>query len=366
MNLRETRVNLGSRGYPIRFGSDLSVLLQSLPERVRAERAFGFVDETVAALHGERLEQAIGSAGLNISMETVPSGETSKNINTFLSLCRYALRHGLDRESVVFAIGGGVVGDLSGFVAASALRGIRWVICPTTVLAMVDASIGGKTGINLDGAKNNLGAFHQPEAVLADVGFLATLPPREHRAGLAEVLKAAVIRDADLFEVIEAIPDRLLGGSSLELMDVMNRAAAVKARVVEADEREAGQRAILNFGHTIAHALESATGFARWRHGEAVAIGMACAATLSVDHLGCPRDDLERLLSCLQALGLPIEDPDTDASDLLPWLCMDKKVSEGEPRFVLTPRIGSASFGHRISQPIVKRTLARFFGGSVS
>ncbi len=366
MSFRETKVDLGPRAYPVRFGHDFAALLRSLPEGVRSARAFGFVDETVVEFHGERISRAFDDAGIPLTLERVPVGEAAKSVDTYLSLCRLGLRGGLDRESVIYAIGGGVVGDLSGFVAATVMRGIRWVACPTTVLAMVDASIGGKTGVNFDGAKNNLGAFHQPEAVLSDVAFIPTLPAREHRAGLAEAVKAAVIRDADLFGQIESATDPLLDGSSEEFIELMSRTAAIKARVVEADERESGQRAILNFGHTIAHALESVTGFARWRHGEAVAIGMVCAAALSVDQLGLPESDLDRLIACLGALGLPTEDPETDAERLLPWLFMDKKASGGQPRFVLTPRIGSASFGHLIAQPVVKRTLARFCGGSAA
>ncbi len=363
MSFAETHVDLKWTRYPVRFGEDLESLVASLPEGVRTRRSVVFVDARVLSLHEDRIRRAFCGGAAGPPIEAVATGERAKSVPEYLSICRrLLLDHRVDREGVVFAVGGGVVGDLVGFAAATFMRGVRWVFCPTTVLAMADASVGGKTGINLDGAKNVLGVFHHPEAVLSDLGFLSTLEPRDHRAGLAEALKAAIIRDRGLFEMIEEHPSALLAAASGRLTAVLNHAVSIKARVVEADERDMGERAVLNFGHTIAHALESATGLDRWRHGEAVAIGMACAAALSVECAGLARGESARIVDCLRALELPTEDRRARVEDVMQWLFADKKSAGGEPRFVLTPRIGSASFGHQISQVIVRRVLAGFLG----
>jgi len=362
MTLSETRVNLEGGGYPVRTGNSLPALLASLPADLRARVGAVVIDERVWALHRERIEAALTTAGISGATTRIPGGESAKTLERYATLCRFLATGGVDRHTVVLALGGGVVTDLAGFAAATFARGVSWVACPTTVLGMVDAAVGGKTGINFEGAKNVLGAFHQPMAVLADVSFLPTLDPRDFVSGLAEAVKAAVIRDAGLFERMERDPDVLRDPRHPDLPDLLHQAMAVKAAVVEADEREAGERAVLNFGHTFGHALEAATGFGQWTHGEAVSIGMVCAAAASVDEAGLSEEAFRRVEGCLLGLGLPVRDPNTAPETLTPWLERDKKGVGGTPRFVLTPRIGSASFGHQLPQVYVAKTVARFIG----
>ncbi len=335
------QVNLGERSYPIHFGADLS---SALGEWVVAQRAAGrklliVTDERVQSAQGPALERLAGGAPLLV----LPAGETSKQVGTLAQIWDRLATERVDRSGAVVAVGGGVMGDLAGFAAASYLRGVDFVQVPTTLLAMVDSSVGGKTGINLSAGKNLVGAFHQPKAVYVSTGFLRTLPAREYAAGMAEVIKYGLLGDAALAEELTAKP--LRAGDPREAA-IVARCCAIKARVVEADERETaaeGGRALLNLGHTFGHAIEQVTGYGAYLHGEAVAVGLVAAVRLS-QHLGLVTGaTVAQVETLVRAHDLPttLREPLTlDA--LMAAMARDKKVRAGLPRFVVLTRVGEA------------------------
>ncbi len=293
-------------------------------------------------------------SGFEPCQVTIPAGETAKCL-TRVSACYDQLaRHRLDRRSFVVALGGGVVGDLSGFVAATYLRGLAWVQVPTSLLAQVDSSVGGKVGVNLKAGKNLVGAFHQPRLVMCDLTTLETLPPRELRSGLGEVIKYGIIQDAQLFRRLERDLDRLLRLDASTLAPVVARCCALKAAVVGRDETEGGRRAILNFGHTIGHALEATSGYGRYLHGEAIAIGQVAAAHLSARLLGLPRRDLDRIRRLFERAGLPtsVRLNRRQRDRVFEAMRLDKKAAAGEVRFVLAERLGRAVWGQAVPAPL--------------
>jgi len=283
--------------------------------------------------------------------------ERSKNLRTMEQVTRALVRAGADRWSLLLAVGGGVVGDVAGFVAASYLRGVALMHVPTTVVAQVDSSIGGKTGVNLPEGKNLVGAFYPPVAVLTDPELLATLPEREYRGGLAEVIKHAVIADAKLFAWLEKHFDRVLRRDKAALGWLIPRNVAIKAQVVSRDERESGLREILNFGHTFAHALESLTRYRKYQHGEAVAWGMMAAALLGHEAGITPARDVERIVALVRRMGPLPEWPRATPAQMIQAMRADKKARGGKLRFVLTPRIGKASTYDDIEEQLVRRVL---------
>jgi 3-dehydroquinate synthase len=305
-------------------------------------------DANVDALYGAACEAALRAQGLNARRAVVPAGEASKDLGRAAALCSAAAQAGLDRSSWIAALGGGMVGDLAGFVAAVYLRGVRCLHIPTTLLAMVDSSVGGKTGVNLPEGKNLVGAFHQPQAVAADLDTLETLPEREYLSGLAEVVKYGLIYDAEFFALVERGADTLLLRDKALLETVVSRCCEIKAEIVAADEKERGDlRALLNFGHTLGHALENAEGYGRWLHGEAVAIGMAYALELSCAARGLPRAECERARTLLRKLRLPVRRDGGAAlwTALRRAMAADKKTLDHKLRFVLLERIGRAQTG---------------------
>ena len=342
-------VSLGSRSYEIQIGEGLIDTAGARIGPVLAGKGAVIVtDETVAALHLERLRQALADQGLDSPAVILPAGESTKDFRHLERLCEQLLGGGIERRSTLIAFGGGVIGDLAGFAAAILLRGIDFVQIPTTLLAQVDSSVGGKTGINTTQGKNLIGAFHQPRLVLADIGVLSTLPRRQLLAGYAEVLKYGLIGDAGFFAWLEENGSRVVGGDPDATRHAVSTACAAKAEVVAADEREAGRRALLNFGHTFGHALEAEAGFgAELLHGEAVAIGMAMAFELSARLGHCPAEDGSRVCRHMADIGLP-----TDLSKLsgrawepealLAHMAKDKKVENGRLTFVLTRGVGKA------------------------
>lgn len=332
-------VSLGSRSYPIHLGADLTAKLAS---RVTALREAGrkvviITDESVAAAQAETLAHFAGSAAIC----PVPAGETAKSAQRLALVWDFLAAQKLDRGGVVLAFGGGVVGDLAGFAAASYLRGVDFIQVPTTLLAMVDSSVGGKTGINLGAGKNLVGAFHQPQEVFVATDLLRTLPAREFAAGMAEVIKYGLLGDAELFAQLESDP---LTVESDSLAAVVKRCCAAKARIVEADEFEtaaSGGRALLNLGHTFGHAIEKVAGYSVYLHGEAVAIGLAAAARLSVALNLIDQSVIERVENTLTAHDLPIRLREPIAADtLLTAMASDKKVRAGKLRFVVMAGIG--------------------------
>jgi 3-dehydroquinate synthase len=302
-------------------------------------------------LSSPRVWRALGSNFLkNFSRKAGPhlhlfdDAEPAKNLATVENLSRSLVRAGADRSSLLIALGGGVVGDVAGFVAASYLRGISIVQIPTTLVAQVDSSIGGKTGVNLPEGKNLVGAFYPPMLVLVDPRALATLPAREFRGGLAEVIKYGVIADPQLFAFLESSMDRILRRDPSALLHIIRRSIEIKARVVSSDEKESGRREILNFGHTFGHALESTTGYKRFQHGEAIAWGMMCAALLGHETVGTPPDEVSRLVALIRQIGpLPAWPTRISPQKLLAAMRFDKKARSGKLRFVLSAKVGSAS-----------------------
>jgi 3-dehydroquinate synthase len=362
-------VALEGRPYDILVGRDLIARAgEHVAPLAGKNRLVVVTDETVARLHLPALEQSLAAAGLNFRSVVVPPGEKTKDFSHFAGLAEDILAGGIDRGSLLVALGGGVVGDLTGFAAATLLRGIDFVQIPTTLLAQVDSSVGGKTGINTRAGKNLVGAFHQPRLVLADTGALATLPARELRAGYAEVVKYGLIRDRGFFLWLEEHGAAVLGGDPAAQAHAVAESCRAKARVVAADERESGERALLNFGHTFGHALEAETGFSETLlHGEAVAIGMALAFDYAASRGLCPRPDAARVRAHLDRLGLPASirrfANSTTPEALLRHMAKDKKVRAGRLTFILPRAIGDAYVAHDVPPAEVSDFLAASLAG---
>ncbi len=315
-------------------------------------------DQAVYASYGEMLLAQLSAAGYRIYSITVPSGEPSKDMPNSMRLFDWLISGGVERRDTILALGGGVVGDLAGFVAATTLRGVNFVQLPTTLLAMVDSSVGGKTGINHALGKNLIGAFYQPRLVLADVSTLATLAPRELHAGWAEVIKHGVIRDAGLFEQLEQEASSAVQRSEASMAELIQRAVRVKVDIVNRDERETGERMLLNYGHTIGHAVEAAAGYGQLLHGEAVAIGMQLEAQIAQSLNMISSSMLERQQALLEAYQLPTQLPnDMDLEMIEEHIMRDKKVKAGKVRWVLPNSIGSAMIRDDIAPELVRSIL---------
>ncbi|HLS91081.1 MAG TPA: 3-dehydroquinate synthase [Limnochordia bacterium] len=357
-------VDLGDRSYPIEIGPGL---LDEAGQRCRAmglgSRLLVVADEHVGRLYGGVVLKSLKEAGFSVDFATFPAGEAYKSLETAAALYGACLDAGLDRGSGIVALGGGVVGDVAGFVAATYMRGIDLVQLPTTLLSQVDSSVGGKTGVNHPRGKNLIGAFHQPRLVLADVSVLVSLDPREYRSGLAEVVKAGLIRDPDLVELLEKEWLPLLRLDGKLLTRVVRRAVQIKAEVVQADEREAGLRAILNFGHTVGHALEAATGYRRFTHGEAISIGMVVEAELSAALGLIGPGDVSRIREMLARFGLPVDAQGVPYEKVQEAMRLDKKVKDGRLRFALLDGIGSCRIVSDVSEEAVAAAYRKHGGG---
>jgi 3-dehydroquinate synthase len=358
--MRIVNVSLGSRGYRILIGNDLLGRLGHECHRLGLGRRCAIIsDQNVAPAYGSRCLANLAAAGFDPELVTVPAGETAKSLRTVQSCHDRLAAHRLERGSFIVALGGGVVGDLAGFVAATYLRGIPFVQVPTTLLAQVDSSVGGKVGVNLKAGKNLVGAFHQPRLVLCDLDTLTTLPAREFRAGLAEVIKYGIIQDARLFDRIGRDLAKLVQLDPATLGSVIARCCAIKAAVVAEDETEGGLRAILNFGHTIGHAIEAISGYGKYLHGEAISIGQVAAAKLSSRILGLPERDVERIATLFEKAGLPtrIRLNGARRRRLFDAMRLDKKVSGGEIKFVLAEKIGRVVWGRKVPQSLIEEML---------
>lgn len=339
--MRELHVALGARTYPILIGERLLADCEPL-RALAADRPVAVVtDSNVAPLHAAALDAALAGASQRTTV-VLPAGEVNKTWTSLNAIFDTLLAERFDRDAVVVALGGGVVGDMAGFAAAVYQRGIDFVQVPTTLLAMVDSSVGGKTAINHPLGKNMIGAFHQPRLVVADMALLATLPARELSAGLAEVIKHGAIADADYLARIESDLPALLAGDAAALADAVARSCEIKASVVERDEREQGLRALLNFGHTFGHAIEAGAGYGNWLHGEAVGAGMAMAADLSARLGMLDAADARRVRDTVAAARLPVRAPDWSFERWVELMSVDKKAQRGTPRFVLLESIGRA------------------------
>jgi 3-dehydroquinate synthase len=340
---QEVGIALGDRSYPIRIGSGLLAQPQAWQGLPSASSALIVSNTTVAPLYGERLRRAIAGRYGKVHEVVLPDGEAHKDWQTLNTIFDALLANGCDRKTVLFALGGGVVGDMAGFAAASYMRGVPFVQVPTTLLAQVDSSVGGKTAINHPLGKNMIGAFYQPALVLCDLDTLATLPPREFSAGLAETIKYGPIADMAFLDWIEANIDALVRRDRAALAHAVRRSCEIKAWVVGQDERESGVRAILNFGHTFGHAIEAGLGYGEWLHGEAVGCGMVMAMELS-QRLGLvDAPFVARLKALVKRAGLPAVGPDLGADRYLELMRVDKKAEAGEIRFVVIEAPGRAA-----------------------
>ena len=352
-------VALGERSYPIHVGTGLLDRADLIVPFLVQKKAAVVTNPTVAPLYLERIAGALAREGVEVVRIFVPDGEEHKDWRTLNGIFDALLEQRCARDTTLIALGGGVIGDLAGFAAATYQRGVPLVQIPTTLLAQVDSSVGGKTAINHALGKNMIGAFHQPKLVLADLDTLKTLPERELRAGLAEVIKHGLIRDAAFFGWLEANLDPLLARDPDALGQAVMRSVAIKAEVVGKDERERGLRQLLNFGHTFGHAIETGLGYGAWLHGEAVAAGMAMAADLSRELGFLSEADAGRIGSLLKRAGLPIAASGIDSKRMRQLMSVDKKAREGRIHFVLLERLGAATLRSDVPSAAIERTLSR-------
>ena len=348
--MKTLTVNLGDRSYPIYVGAGI---LARAGEFLQAAGLRGKVavvsNSTVAKLYIEPVNEALTRAGFEVVTMLIPDGEEHKNLDSLAMIYDRRVRARFERKSIILALGGGVVGDLAGFAAATYLRGVPYIQVPTTLLAQVDSSVGGKTAVNHRDGKNLIGAFYQPRLVLIDVEMLRSLPRRELVAGLAEVIKYGIIEDAELFSVLEDKIDPLIGLDGALLSQVVAASCAIKARVVEQDEREDDYRAVLNFGHTVGHALEAATGYSEFLHGEAVGVGITKATAISLRHGFCDQQTFDRIRRLIEKTGLPSDLPKSVTKEsLIQGMEVDKKSAGGKIKFVMCAGIGKTRF-HSLS-----------------
>ncbi len=353
--MKTVSISLGANSYPIHISSNLLNDITLYIEEICEGQKIIITDENVAPLYAERL-----ATSLDCKIYSVPAGEQSKSFETFQKLSEQILQQGIDRKTTLIAVGGGVVGDLTGFLAASLLRGLSFIQIPTTLLSQTDSSVGGKTGINSSVGKNLIGAFHQPKLVLIDPNTLTTLPEQELLSGYAEVVKYALIRDAQFFEWLEENATKLLDNDEDALIYAIATSCQHKADIVSADEFETGQRALLNLGHTFGHAIESASNY-KVLHGLAVAVGTCLAYQLSVNLGHTDNGDFEKVLAHFKQVGLPTHIHDCDLAinidDFIASLYKDKKAENGKLTFILPKGIGSAFIAKDISEEDVRKVL---------
>ncbi len=338
-------VELGDRSYLISIGTGSLPYFGDACRKVYSGKQIAIVtNPTVGSLYLEPIRNSLAESGFTVSVIEIPDGEEYKCLSTLDSVFEQLVQARLDRGGCIVALGGGVVGDLAGFVAATFLRGIHFIQVPTTLLAQVDSSVGGKTGVNLPQGKNLVGAFHQPLMVMIDVSTLGTLPEREYLGGLAEVIKYGIVLDKELFNYIEEHVTAILQRHPEALKTIIARCCSIKAEVVGKDERETGLRAVLNYGHTLGHAVEALTGYSRYSHGEAVAIGMAAAAGYSELKGLATQSDTKRILKLIESVGLPVTAPYFSADDYTAALMRDKKARDTGITFICNKGVGDFSF----------------------
>ncbi|MDP8217536.1 MAG: 3-dehydroquinate synthase [Candidatus Theseobacter exili] len=353
--MKSISVDLGMSSYDIRIKNGLINNVGVYADSVGMSKSCALVsDRTVTRIYGERVEDSLRNAGFNVKKITVPDGEEAKTVLWLEKLWREFLEHGMDRTSWVLALGGGVVGDISGFAAATFMRGIKFIQVPTTLLAQVDASIGGKTSVNLPEGKNLVGAFHQPEAVLIDPDVLSTLDKGDFLSGIAEVIKYGVISDPELFGLLKNEIKNILALKEPFLTGIVCSSASIKAEVVSEDEKEGGRRAILNYGHTIGHAVEAACGYSGLTHGQAVAIGMIAAGRIAECMGFADSSEISLIESVIKDAGLPDRIPDVDVEVVMEHMKADKKSQNGILRFVLIRKIGEVFVTDEVTEKTVR------------
>lgn len=356
--MKRVAIDLGDRSYDIRIGRHL--LQQTgawVTEITNPSRVVIITHPSINRLYGEKLSSSFSEAGVPIHFIEVPEGEKSKSLQQAEKIYDRLLEWKCDRQTVLIALGGGVIGDLTGFIAATYVRGVPFIQIPTTVLAQVDSSVGGKTAVNHPRGKNMIGVFYQPKLVVADLETIKSLPEKEFKAGVAEIIKHGVIEDADLFHYLEREYQKILCHDTDALEHIISTSCAIKARVVEKDERESHYRMVLNFGHTIGHAIESLTGYSAIIHGEAVAIGMVYAAKLSQIMGRCSEDVPRRISTLIEKFGLPTRLPDLKAENIIQSMYLDKKTAHNKIRFILVNDIGSVDIVESVAESLIKEAL---------
>jgi len=351
-------VDLGDRSYPIYIAQNLLGQADIYRRHIPSRQVLIVSNETVAPLYLERVQQAL--TGFQVETVVLPDGEKYKNLQILNNIFDSLLGHRFDRGCTLLALGGGVVGDMTGFAAACYQRGVKFVQVPTTLLSQVDSSVGGKTGVNHPLGKNMIGAFHQPQCVIIDTDTLNTLPDQELSAGLGEVIKYGLINDPGFFDWLEQNMDALLSRESEALIYAIERSCADKAAIVAADEKEAGQRALLNLGHTFGHAIETGMGYGVWLHGEGVGAGMCMAANLSQRLGWLEAQEVERIEALVTRAGLPTRPPDISTEEFLQLMAVDKKVLDGQLRLVLLKGIGKAIVAQDFPPELLRETLEAY------
>ena len=356
--MQTLNVALGDRAYPIHIGAGLLSQVELILPHLKRKNVAIVTNTTVAPLYLEKLAKPLREAGVSVLEIILPDGEAYKNSETLSLIYDALLKNRCERSTTLIALGGGVIGDLTGYAAATYLRGVPFIQIPTTLLSQVDSSVGGKTGINHALGKNMIGAFYQPKLVLADIATLQTLPPRELSAGVAEVIKYGLIRDADFFDWLEVNMSKLMGLDEAVTMYAIYRSCQNKAEVVAADEHETGERTLLNLGHTFGHAIENAMGYGVWLHGEAVAAGTMLAADLSQRLGWLTSEQISRIHALLSAANLPLNAPNLGVEKYLDLMANDKKVENGKIRLVLQQGIGKAVITSDYDAAKLKETLS--------
>ena len=356
--MRKVRVDLGEKSYDIVIGYDIG---QEIVDFVKgagySKKALLVTDTHVGPLYGKKVQQLLTEAGLEATLMQIPAGESSKNLTVANDLFTRAIELGLDRKSPVFALGGGVVGDLAGFVAATYMRGVPFVQLPTSLLAQVDSSVGGKVAVNHELGKNLIGAFYQPQAVFMELNYMKTLPQREIYTGLGEIIKYGIIYDAEFFDFLEANREQVLALEPEALVHMIARSCEIKAAVVSEDEKEAGLRRILNFGHTIAHAIEKETGYVRYNHGEAVATGMVGAAYISRELGLIDETEYNRVRDMIARYNLPLQAAGVTVEAMYADIFHDKKTVGGKVTWVLMEKIGQVICRNDVPADVVKKAM---------
>lgn len=353
--MHTVEVDLGERSYPIHIGEGLLDRAELIKPHIHGKQVCIITNTTVAPLYLQRVQNLLSD--YQVDVVTLPDGEQYKTLETLNSIFDAVLAARHHRTSTFIALGGGVVGDICGFAAATYQRGVNFIQIPTTLLAQVDSSVGGKTAVNHPLGKNMIGAFYQPQAVIADTDVLQTLPPREYAAGLAEVIKYGLIADAEFFSWLEANVGALLAKNTQALSHAIRRSCEIKADIVSQDEREGGVRAWLNLGHTFGHAIEAAQGYGNWLHGEAVAAGMVMALDLSARMGWLQQEDCARLVRLLEQADLPVRAPAIPMEQFLALMAGDKKVLDGQLRLVLLQGLGKAVVSSDVPEQKVRATI---------
>ena len=356
--MRTLTVNLEDRSYPIYIGAGISLKDELYSKHISSNKIALITNEEIADLYLSEISQTLTSFDLKVLV--LPEGESQKNLETVQNAIEFLSDNGIDRQASIIAFGGGVVGDISGFVASSYMRGIKFLQVPTTLLAQVDSSVGGKTGVNTRKGKNLIGAFYQPSAVIADTRFLETLESERFSEGLAEVIKYGLIRDRDFFEWLEVNISEILSLDSKAMAHLIERCCQIKAEVVSQDEREGSVRAILNFGHTFGHAIESLTEYSVYSHGEAVAMGMIMASNMSQKMGMLSSEDTKRIKNLIESMNLPVSSPDLDNNDFFESMKRDKKAQDGEIRLILLESIGSAKITSDYPKEVLMKTISEY------